>query len=316
MQRFGITIPLFLLHCAIPTYQVYAFRKYVHVGAFVASMRGGDQYFDEYSYDGEYDDADGEHSDISEGDEHDTIDDPRTSRYGNRNSRGPPPQSRRAKRKTKTTINPLQAVQSLTVKTTSLAVTSTKAVASIATPRYVTINDLVGTWRFDQSIFEKDASDLSEVTTCAANIQFDKKGNLSTSYNGKVMKSRYVFRQRSWPRFCTIEFEARAFQGPADKQPVLMFYKGVFKRKVMRKSVVKIEGKIYAISGRGVFRKKVCVGSFVARKRMAPAHFYLKENRSSADPGDNIKDDEEENNLGSEDEEEYDEEEYDDALYD
>jgi hypothetical protein len=37
----------------------------------------------------------------------------------------------------------------------------------------------------------------------------------------------YVLRDAHGNRACTIEFEARAFQGPHDPEPVLMHYKGV-----------------------------------------------------------------------------------------
>lgn len=108
-------------------------------------------------------------------------------------------------------------------------------------------------------------------TSCAANIEFTPKGEIITAYNEKEMISTFLFTERRWPRSCTIEFEARAFQGPNDKEPVKMLYKGYFKRKLANRNIIKIEGKIYSVSGGGRLwsrKREVLVGSFIARKRI------------------------------------------------
>ena len=165
--------------------------------------------------------------------------------------------------------------KAVTGKTANLAAVSvresTKLAVGVASPKHVSPRQVVGVWRLDQTVelsSSRKRSNDKKVITCAANIRLDGKGNLCTTYEGNEMKSRYDFVERSWPRSCTIEFEARAFQGPSDSEPVNMFYKGYFTRKVMDRSVIKIEGKIYALRGRGVFKKRVLVGNFTARKRL------------------------------------------------
>lgn len=91
-------------------------------------------------------------------------------------------------------------------------------------------------------------------------------------YQDKTYETTYLFRERTWPRSCTIEFEARAFQGPHDEEPVLMRYKGFFRRKLVDSNVIKIVGYVYQVPRRGGRwgggRKGRKVGTFVARRRI------------------------------------------------
>ena len=108
-------------------------------------------------------------------------------------------------------------------------------------------------------------------TSCAANIEFTPKGETITTYNEKKMISTFMFTERKWPRSCLIEFEANAFQGPSDKEPISMLYKGHFRRKIANRDIIKIEGKIYSVSGGERLwsrRREIVVGSFTARKRI------------------------------------------------
>lgn len=142
-----------------------------------------------------------------------------------------------------------------------------KAAYYLTAPKYVTHDEVYGLWRLDQVVLGDTIGD-----TCAANVQFTRKGDVVTQYNQeKEERTVYHFRSRSWPRSCTIEFEATAFQGPRDVRPVTYYYKGVFRRKMADKSVIKIVGKIYEIK-RGRFWKGggagLEVGSFVGRRRI------------------------------------------------
>jgi hypothetical protein len=71
---------------------------------------------------------------------------------------------------------------------------------------------------------------------------------------------------RSWPQKCSIEFEATAFQGPRDKEPISLFYKGYFKRSLMNPRVVLIRGKVYKLSGNLLWKRQVKCGKFKATK--------------------------------------------------
>lgn len=259
---------------------------------------GGGVYYDDYDYD-EYDDDDDE-EDYDEYDDDDEVYDNedeyeyddeydyKDERYPRRmsNPRAHTPSSSSSssshriqqQRRRRGTNNALASITSTTKtigsKTAGLAVStvreSTKVAMNLASPKRVQLRHVAGMWRFDQVVSYAKGKGRREgdEILCAANIEMDARGKCFTTYEGKKVDSEYNFIERAWPRFCTIEFTAKAFQGPHDKEPVAMFYKGHFTRKVMDRSVIKIEGKIYALRGRGMFQKKVCVGTFVARKRL------------------------------------------------
>ncbi|CAN0487830.1 unnamed protein product, partial [Ectocarpus sp. 12 AP-2014] len=63
------------------------------------------------------------------------------------------------------------------------------------------------------------------VTKCAATVEFRRDGTVATSFDGRETVSDFTFRAHAWPRACTIEFEAKAFQGPWDEEPVWKVYK-------------------------------------------------------------------------------------------
>jgi len=108
------------------------------------------------------------------------------------------------------------------------------------------------------------------IEACAANVELNARGDCITKYKDEVYRTPYTFIERSWPRSCSIEFEARAYQGPNDEEPVTMLYKGYFRRKLADKRVIKIIGKIYQVR-RGMLGRKgkrELVGTFVARRRI------------------------------------------------
>jgi hypothetical protein len=114
--------------------------------------------------------------------------------------------------------------------------------------------------------------DTDTPISCAANVEFTPRGEVVVKYKDEIYETTYLFRERSWPQSCTIEFEARAFQGPNDEEPVLMRYKGYFRRKMADSRVIKIVGHIYEVPRKGLWRKGRTgrrVGSFVARRRLA-----------------------------------------------
>lgn len=133
-------------------------------------------------------------------------------------------------------------------------------------------DEIYGIWRFDQCI---------GTSACAANIEFTFSGDAITRFDDGSSQSGYLFQSKSWPRSCSIEFEADAFQGVEDDRPVRYYYKGYFRRKLADKSVIKIVGKIYEVKKRfwkgkdGPGVAGVEVGSFVARKRMQATNQLL-----------------------------------------
>jgi len=140
---------------------------------------------------------------------------------------------------------------------------SVKAAADLCANKHVTLAQVAGKWRIQQEIEVRKGVFVA----CPATIQLLEDGSVITTCDGQVYKSEFVFKERAWPRKCTISFQARAFQGAKDKEPVAMFYKGYFKRSIMNPNVVLIRGKIYRLSGKLFFKKQERCGRFKASKR-------------------------------------------------
>ena len=174
------------------------------------------------------------------------------------------PSSRRAPN----ALNTAASLAKKTIDVTSAAAWTTlkgsgKAAFYLAAPKHVERREMIGVWRLDQSVGDKFS------TVCAANVEFTPKGDVMVKYDDQTFVTPFLFRERTWPQSCTVEFEARAFQGPHDEKPVLMRYKGYFRRKLADSNVIKIVGDIYAVSKTGWRRgdgKRI--GSFVARRRL------------------------------------------------
>ena len=158
---------------------------------------------------------------------------------------------------------------------------SGKAAMYLLSSKHVTRPEIYGVWRLDQSITTRtsarrgksSSSDSSSSSFCAANVEFTSRGDVLVRFEGRTTATPYIFRERQpyWPQSsATIEFEAKAFQGPQESSPqVLLRYKGYFRRKLADPSVIKIVGHIYAVQKLGWRRgdgKKI--GSFVARRRL------------------------------------------------
>jgi len=129
--------------------------------------------------------------------------------------------------------------------------------------KYVGLREVLGVWKVKQKI----ALPGGELERCEATVDIRKDGSVVTFFEGKELVSEFLFKERQWPRACIIEFEARAFQGPYDREPQLKFYKGYVRRSLMNAGVVRLEGKIYEVQGTFFWRQKKQVGKFRAVKR-------------------------------------------------
>lgn len=279
---------LVIIHCS----QCIIARSETNMGiikpSFVVSLRGGYQDYDDY-------------------DEYDAYSPPPRprprphSRTSSKHRHRPP--SRHQQKSA--SFDALQQAQDIAKKTLSIASntamgtikTSGKAAYYLTAPKFVSKPEIYGIWRLDQTVGS---------TPCAANIEFTPT-EVITRYLEEEVVYGYLFQSRTWPRSCTIEFEAEAFQGPGDEKPVKFMYKGYFRRKLADKSVIKIVGKIYEIRKR--FGKSVRgeeIGSFVARRRISKPmdgdeyDEYDDDDYEEYDEEDNVHDDNDE-------EDEYDE---------
>jgi len=140
---------------------------------------------------------------------------------------------------------------------------SVKAAVDLCANKHVTMNQIMGKWRIQQEIEVRRGVFISSPAT----IEFCDDGSVLTTCDGQEFKSEFTFKERAWPRKCTISFQARAFQGPRDPEPVAMFYKGYFKRSILNPNVVLIRGKVYRLSGKLFFKRQEVCGKFKAQKR-------------------------------------------------
>jgi len=197
-------------------------------------------------------------------------------------------------------LNAAAAVAKKTVDLTSPAAWTTlkgsgKAAFYLVSPKHVARRESVGVWRLDQSV-GNEAS-----TVCAANVEFTRRGDVLVKYEDQTFVTSFLFRERSWPQSCSIEFEARAFQGPHDDTPVLMRYKGYFRRKLADSKVIKIVGHIYVVKKKGWRQgdgKRI--GSFVARRRLTKRQNKFEEDFEEYDDSEDVESEEEDFDHDSE----------------
>jgi len=206
------------------------------------------------------DDDDDENDDENDEDEtEDESEDENDDRVSDKKSRKRRTQ-KKAARSSSSIIGSASDLANMALKFTRGSV---KAAADLCANKHVTLVQIAGKWRIQQEIEVRKGVFVA----CPATIQLLEDGSVITTCDGQVYKSEFVFKERAWPRKCTISFQARAFQGAKDKEPVAMFYKGYFKRSIMNPNVVLIRGKIYRLSGKLFFKKQERCGRFKASKR-------------------------------------------------
>ena len=138
-----------------------------------------------------------------------------------------------------------------------------KAAVDLVSAKHVSSSQIAGKWRMEQEVqISKRAS-----VTCPASLEFTEDGQVLTSFEGKISTTGYKFTERPWPRKCTIQFEAAAFQAPGDKEPVVMYYKGHFKKSMMNPNVVLIRGRVYKFEGSMFWKKQKKCGTFKATQK-------------------------------------------------
>ena len=123
---------------------------------------------------------------------------------------------------------------------------SFKSAVDLLAGKHVSLREIVGKWRLSQEIVIRKGVSIN----CPSTFELLKNGTVLTFYEDKVYATEYIFKERKWPRYCTIEFQARMYKGPGDKLPVMMFYKGYFKRSILNTKVILMRGRVYRISGK------------------------------------------------------------------
>mmetsp|Transcript_35611 Transcript_35611/g.36321 ORF Transcript_35611/g.36321 Transcript_35611/m.36321 type:complete len:259 (-) Transcript_35611:64-840(-) len=139
---------------------------------------------------------------------------------------------------------------------------SLKSGYDLVSEKHVEFQRIIGKWKFSQDVFLK----RDVMYSCPATITFLKNGTVITTSNGKEYRTNFEFKERAWPRACRIEFDAYAFQGPYDTEPIRMFYKGYFKKSLFDKKILLMRGKMYRMAGK-LWKKRTKCGKFKASKR-------------------------------------------------
>jgi hypothetical protein len=140
----------------------------------------------------------------------------------------------------------LSALKAASDASLSLIKGSVKASVDALSVKYVNHKDIVGTWRFEQTVIDEDGAEVVE----AASIEVLRNNTVRTRCRGVTCLSPYAFVQRPWPRRCTICFEAPTHITPGRSEPSNLMYKGYFKRSLMNPDVVFIRGSVYQTRGR------------------------------------------------------------------
>jgi len=144
-----------------------------------------------------------------------------------------------------------------------------KGTVDLLAGKHVYLDQILGKWRLMQDVeIGKGA-----MVSCPATLEFCDGGEVRSYFEDQECITHFTFRERAWPKYCTISFEAEAFQGPNDDTPVRMFYKGKFKKSILNPNVIFIRGRMYRI------RRNV----FGAKKRLQVGKFKMTQTRYSLD---------------------------------
>ena len=137
---------------------------------------------------------------------------------------------------------------------------SFKNMFDLVSPKNVNKRQIIGKWKMSQDV---QLTPSAPVISCPATVELLGNGSVATSFDGNMYISEYKFTERSWPHYCKIQFTAHAFQGPKDKEPRKMLYKGYFKKSIMNSGLIMMRGKIYMLRGK-LWKSSVKCGKFKA----------------------------------------------------
>lgn len=134
-----------------------------------------------------------------------------------------------------------------------------KGTVNLMAGKHVYLDQILGKWRLMQDV---DLG-VGAIVSCPATIELLDGGVCLSYFEDQECVTKFTFRERAWPKYCTISFEAEAFQGPNDDSPVRMQYRGKFKKSIMNPNIIFIRGRMYRVT-RNVFgaKKRVKCGKF------------------------------------------------------
>lgn len=171
----------------------------------------------------------------------------------------------RRRRKKKSSGNFFTALAGKSVQLTSGLVTSSlkqsgRAAYYLVQPKHVDKKELFGLWRLDQQLDDGPQSVINLELTPRDVI-------VVVTPDGPEEHSPWMFTPAQWPAAAKVEFLLVVTRGGGAR----LLYKAVVHRKLAAKNVLKLKGKIYRLEKfgwRGKTVKQVCMGTFVARRRL------------------------------------------------
>lgn len=141
----------------------------------------------------------------------------------------------------------LHTAKSIAATSALLAKSSLKASARALSGKFIDDDEIVGAWLLQHVVRgDKDDEDIVSGVT----IRFLGNGTVSTRYKGATYMAPYTFTQRSWPRYCTIDFEAVTDIDRSTGKLVTMIYSGHFERSLLNSNVITLRGNIFRMQGK------------------------------------------------------------------
>ena len=172
------------------------------------------------------------------------------------------PIPKRKRKKNSTLSKGIESASSVVDMAMKLTKGTVKSAIDLCSTKHVNQRQITGKWRLQQEIELRKGS----IINCPASIELLKDGTVISYFNDQEFQSQYIFKEREWPRKCTIEFNCKAFQGPGDTEPRNMYYRGYFKRSIMNPNLIFVRGKVYRLSGKMFWKKQNKIGKFKAVK--------------------------------------------------
>jgi hypothetical protein len=136
-----------------------------------------------------------------------------------------------------------------------------KGTVDLLAGKHVYLDQILGKWRLMQDV--DVGRGAQAIVSCPATIELCDGGEARSYFGDAECVTHFTFSERAWPKYCTVSFEAEAFQGPQDDTPVRMLYRGRFKKSILNPNVIFVRGSMFRVS-RNVFgaKRKTRCGKF------------------------------------------------------
>jgi len=156
-----------------------------------------------------------------------------------------------------------------------------KGTVDLLAGKHVYLDQILGKWRLMQDV--EVGRGAQAIVSCPATIELCDGGEARSYFGDAECVTQFTFRERAWPKYCTVSFEAEAFQGPQDDTPVRMLYRGRFKKSILNPNVIFVRGTMYRVS-RNVFgaKRRTKCGKFKMTQTLVGSSSKTSDDKSSS----------------------------------